>query len=462
MSAPLLWVVFPVVMGIILLIIQRWRIWVASLGIAVLVLLILAWQLPIGEVLVVGPYSVIIGEQMPFAGRQFILAATDRPLLLLLPVATLFILSGSLAAQVHTSFIPSSLIILGFFTAALMIEPVMYAVVFIEIAILFCVLVLSPPGTPPNKGAVRYLVYQTMAVPFLLLAGWLLSNISAGTLDSFTLTRATVMIGVGFAFLFSIFPLYTWIPMLLEDAHPYTAIYVILMSFGVVTLFSLSFIEEVQWLWDSLDLFAGLRYIGVIMVATGGAWAAFQRHLGRILGYAIVIEIGYTLLTIGFQNGDLHYALAFPSVIALAVWGLAVTIVKWHSTDLRFGAIQGFGRQFPVTGAAILIANFSLAGVPLLASFPILLALWGEIAQTSSALAIWSFLGSFGLLVGGLRTFAVLMMGPEELSWEEKERLFPSFFLAVGMAALLLIGLFPHWFFPLFLNLTNGLGFLGL
>jgi formate hydrogenlyase subunit 3/multisubunit Na+/H+ antiporter MnhD subunit len=43
------------------------------------------------------------------------------------------------------------------------------------------------------------------------------------------------------------------------------------------------------------------------MVA-GGVWASFQRHLGRMVGYRVMTEIGYSLLAVSCQEGsDLLY-----------------------------------------------------------------------------------------------------------------------------------------------------------
>ena len=40
----------------------------------------------------------------------------------------------------------------------------------------------------------------------------------------------------------------------------------------------------------------------MLMVFVGGVWAAFENHLGRMMGYAAVMEIGLSLMAIGLGN----------------------------------------------------------------------------------------------------------------------------------------------------------------
>jgi NADH-quinone oxidoreductase subunit N len=460
MSAPLIWIVFPILMGSFLLLIQRWRVWTSIVGVLTTTLLVIVTRfLPIGETLFVGPYSLQIGEQFQIAGGQFIISAVDRPWLILLSLALFFIQCGSLLAQVQDRFIPLSLILLGFLYGALTITPFIYAVIFIEISSLVGIFIISTDKTPINTGLVRFLIFQTLGLAFLLFSGPL--NLDASG-EASTVLFTALMFAVGFAILFSIFPLYSWIPLVMDNSHPYGAVAFISIHYGVVTLFFLRLFQQNLWILTALDFFGGLLFGGVLLIATAGAWAAFQRHLGRILGYAVVIEIGYSLLSIGLRNGSLHYALVLPRMIGLLVWGLALTHLKSKVPDLRYRTVQGLGRQYPIMSGAILFANFSLAGLPLLASFPIMLSVWRELTLISNNLAIWAFLGSFGLLVGGLRTMAVLVMGPDDMSGTESEQFLPSLVFILGVLALFFVGLFPHWFWPLFIELAEGLDFLFL
>jgi NADH:ubiquinone oxidoreductase subunit 2 (subunit N) len=110
---------------------------------------------------------------------------------------------------------------------------------------------------------------------------------------------------------------------------------------------------------------------------------------------------------------------------------------------MYFYQVQGLGRKLPVAAAAVVLAHFSLAGFPLLVGFPPRLALLGELGRLSPLITFWVLAGFLGLLGGGLRTLAVLVMGQEEEAWQIHESKSQLVFLILGIAALFLAGLYP-------------------
>jgi formate hydrogenlyase subunit 3/multisubunit Na+/H+ antiporter MnhD subunit len=456
MSTPFIWIVLPIIAGISLLFLQKWKTGVAIVGTLLASgLAFVAWKIPMEGTLVFGSWSTTLEDSLSFAGLRFFLTGTDRSLLITLYGTTAFILGGAIAARSQRRFVPFGLIIIGFIIAALTIEPIVYGVFFFQLIILLCVLILSPPGYKVSKGVLRYLVFQVIGLAFILFSGWLLSDSAAILNDLNAMMRASLITGLGFVFLFGIFPLYAWVTKTAEDSHPYAAMFVFSMTFGAYTLYFLSFLEAFSWMLGVIDFFALIRFMGVLMVATGGAWAAFQRNLGRLFGYAVVIEVGHSLLSLGIQSGNLHYAMLVPRLISLAVWALGLAVLRGHVQDLGYKSVQGMARQYPVASIAVLFAHFSLAGLPLLAGFPVLLSLWRQLALISTSQAVWSFLGCIGLMAGGFRSLAVLVMGPEQLNWEGTEDFLQRFYLLIGMVSILLMGIFPHWIFPLFSDLAS-------
>jgi formate hydrogenlyase subunit 3/multisubunit Na+/H+ antiporter MnhD subunit len=455
-STPFIWIFFPVIAGFILVLLQKWKIGVAILGTVLSMgLAIMAWGLPVDGTINFGSWSITLDTTMSFAGLQFYLTNTDHSLLITLYGTTTFIFGGTIAARAQRRLVPVGLIITALIIAALTIRPIFYGVFFFQVIILLCVILLSPPGYKISKGVLRFLVFQNIGLTLILLSGWLLSDSTIILNDLPATMRAILITGLGFVFLFGIFPLYAWVSMTAENSHPYTAMFVFSMTFGAYTLYFLSFLQTYSWFLGVVDVFTLIRFVGVLMVGTGGAWAAFQRDLGRLFGYAVVIEVGYSLLSIGIQNGDLHYAMLVPRLMSLAVWALGLSVLKNHVKDLRFQSVQGMLRQFPVASIAVLFAHFSLAGLPLLAGFPVLISLWQQLVLISTPLAIWSFLGSVGLMVGGFRSLAVLVMGPEQLELVEKEDYLQRFYLFIGIVCIFLFGIFPHLILPLFSDLTS-------
>jgi formate hydrogenlyase subunit 3/multisubunit Na+/H+ antiporter MnhD subunit len=102
-------------------------------------------------------------------------------------------------------------------------------------------------------------------------------------------------------------------------------------------------------------------------------------------------------------------------------------------------------RTHPLLAFGALTGIFSLAGFPFLAGFPVQLALWGQLAQVSPSAAVWTVLGSVGLLAGGMRSLAVLVMGPEEMPPAgETGRMgqFAQGLIVAGAFGLVLLGIF--------------------
>jgi NADH-quinone oxidoreductase subunit N len=345
-------------------------------------------------------------------------------------------------------------------TAVIAVEPFLYSAMFIGMLVLISIPILCRPGHAVGRGVIRYLTFQILGTPFILFAGWILAGLETGPGDLEIQFRALLLMGMGFALLLAVFPFHSWVPMLAEESHPYTAAFVFLMLPIGITLFGLGFFDQFAWLRASENSYLWIRYVGVIMAFTAGIWAAVERHLGRMLGFAALLEIGLSLIAIGLAQGEASreylgvlFAAMLPRGIGLGVWALALTFIWTKLGGLSFREVHGIGRQMPLVVAALFMANLSLVGLPLLASFPVRLVLLEGLALNSPTAALLTLGGSVGLLIGGTRSLAVLVMGSKETSWLISESPAQIFYLGVGSAALIILGVFPQWFVPFFVDL---------
>jgi formate hydrogenlyase subunit 3/multisubunit Na+/H+ antiporter MnhD subunit len=370
-------------------------------------------------------------------------------------------------------FVPIGLVLVAVWVAALAVEPFLYAAMLLELAVLLSVPLLSPPGSPPRRGAIRYLIFQTFGMPFILLTGWLLAGVESSPGDLDLVVRATTLLGFGFIFLLGIFPFHSWLPMLAEEAHPYPASFIFFFLPLMVSLFGLNFLDQYAWLRQSSELFETLRFAGIIMMLVGGVWAALQRHMGRIMGFAILVGTGASLVAISVLSSlELFFAMQIPRALAMAVWALGLSVLHKSASQpvtpgsevealnlpaiqsipraeaLYFHNVQGTGRRLPLATAAVTLALLSLAGYPILAGFPVYQALWRNLAISTPILAALALFGSLSLGVSGLRSLAVLVMGMSEDAWQIKEHWLTAVFLIVGILLMILLGLFPHWLLP--------------
>jgi len=462
MSAPVLWIFIPGGMAVLLFFLRRWERLIAFLGVGLaLVLSGLAAWLKVGVVIRIFRWSFSFTDTLTILGRRFVLDDSSRPALLAIYLVTAFWLGGVMASRVSRLAIPLGLGIIALLTAAYAVDPFLYAALLIEMAVLGCVPLLSPPGRPVGRGVLRFLVFQTLGMMLLLFTGWIMAGVEANPEDHALAARAATFLGLGFALLLAVIPFQTWIPMLAEESHPYAAGLIFLMLPEIIMLFGLSFLERYAWLRDASLLYSYLRLAGVVSVFIGGWWAASQRHLGRMLGYAVIVEIGYSLLAVGTPGGlPLHFALLMPRALGFGVFSLALSALRARTGGLDIRHVQGAARTMPLAAAGVVMAMFTLAGFPLLAGFPVHLALWETVGKQFLWAAVWSVLGSAGLMVAGLRSLAVLLASAEDSNWQVRETRLEAILLTAGIITLLAASLFSQLYFPALTGLAQGLEYI--
>src|SRR5689334_8911462 len=447
MNAPTLWIIVPMAIGVFLLFINNQRVLSVLGGLFAVALALIAQFVPIEVAMKLGSFSLKIDSSLIVLGRVLLIQPAEGSLLALIYGAAALWFFGAEASKTATRLVPMGFMIIALMVAAIAVQPFLYAALFIEMAILIAIPMLTSIYAPPGRGILRFLIYQTLAMPFILVAGWLLAGVEASPGDLALTAQSAAMLGMGFAFLLAIFPLYNWIPLLLEESPPYTVGFLLWIVPTITIIFGAGFLDRCSWLRSSPQLILALRYVGLLMVVTGGAFAAFQRHLGRIMAYGSIAETGFSLLTLSldFKLGIPILFLLIPArALGLAVWSLSLTIIKANVENMRFGAAQGILRITPLAGAGMIVATLSTGAFPLLAGFPARLALWESLSRVSLSSALWMAIGIVGLLTSSFRSLAVISMADEYTSWKPRENRTQMIMLGLGMIGLFLLGLFPQ------------------
>lgn len=459
MSAPGLWIFFPLLIAGITLVISNERFSTLMGGLTSLVLAITALLIPIDTALLVGSVSIKISSTFQVLGRSLSLDPADGSLLAILYGIAALWFFGAEAAGVGRRLVPLGMGIIALLVASIAVQPFLFAATFIEIAVLLAIPLLSPPGQPPGRGVVRFLVYQTLAMPFILFAGWMLAGVEASPGDLALTVQSAIMLGLGFAFLLAVFPLYSWMPQIGEEALPFVSGFLFWALPTITMIFGMGFLDRYTWLRTSPAFTTAMQVSGILMVVSGGLWSAFQRHLGRIMAYAAVMETGYQLMALTVQPSlsavEIIFLHIIPRGLSMAVWAFSLNIIVQKTGSLRFGAVQGLIRAFPLASTGVVLANLSAAGFPLLAGFPPRAALWQGLASQSLPLAFWLLLGVVGLIFGALRSLAVLVMAPEHSGWTWNETSLQGILIVIGMLGLFFLGLFPQALRPFLVNLPG-------
>ena len=456
MSAPLLWILLPLVIAGLLLLLRNQNAITLAGCIFTLFLTLAAWLIPIDTTLTVAGWSFKLAPSLEILGRRLTITSADRSFLALIYGSVLFWFIPAASLQIARRLIPLGLAITSLLVAALAVEPFLYAALLIEMAVLLSIPLLMSQQQTPSKGLLRFLIFQTLGVPFILFSGWLLAGVGANPGNLALVQQAATLLGLGFAFLLAIIPFYTWIPLLAEEAHPYLVGFLFWMLPTTTLFFGLGFLDRYTWLRDAPTLTSLLTTVGALMVVTGGLLSAFQRHLGRIMGYAIISETGFSLLalSLGSQVGlSIFLLLLVPRTLSIAIWALSLAILRQQAPGLNLTEVKGLAHVWPFATSGLVLANLAVSGFPLLAGFPAHQAVWEGLARTSLPVAFWVFIGSLGLFASAVRVLGALTSAPAGSTWGTRETQLQRILVSIGLLCLFLLGLFPQWVLPLWTKL---------
>jgi len=463
MSSAFLWVLAPLAVALPLLFYRRADNLRLYLSLALTLFLTwVAWQVPIDRVLQLGPVSLEIFPHLTLLGRNFTLTNADRPLLTLIYFSQSLWLLGAMLTRPRLLFAPLSLTAVALFVAALSVEPFLYAALIIAAVVLLLVPLLVPPGGVAGRGVQRFLKFQFFAVPCILFTGWLLTGVEASPGNLNLVLRAGLLLALGFSFLLGLFPFHSWIPMLAEEINPYIFGFLIFFLPSIAAVFSLGFFDRYVWLRENDLIYLLLSQAGTLGVLLGGLWAARQRHLGRIFGFAAMVGIGSLLQAIGLRAAEgvqTFFALLLGSAWALWLCALALGLFWREGRSLQLDYLQKTFRTHPLLTIGLLAGLFSIAGLPFVGAFAGHLAAWKGLAHFSSLTLIFSLIGSLGLLAAALRVLQAWFgleqdapstdlpadtLGRPIQPLHDFARPYALVLVTIGMLALLVIGLIPQ------------------
>jgi len=316
---------------------------------------------------------------------------------------------------------------------------------------MLCIPLLVTDQNADNPGIHKFLIYNTLAMPLILFSGWMLSGIETAPITSPIISRVTFFLLLGIALWLTIFPFHSWLPMVSEKSHLWNVSLIVSLLPITILIILLTFLNQYAWLRTLPNLFNTLLLLGIMMIVIGGMYISIQNHLGRAFGYAVMIEIGFSILSIGLipQIGTSTFSmLFFPRIMSYWLWAYSLTAYQQISNDLSFTNIKGMVFQFPFLCAGIIIGQLSLAGLPIFASFPIKHFIMLTTAQNSQIYGLWLVFGSAGIFIFTIRLLIKLFDSDnaENSLWHINERIQFIIPICIMIILLVIIGLFPHWF----------------
>ena len=445
-AGPLFLIALPLILAPVVYLLRRWRLLAAALASATaLIVASLCLGLPFDRPPSVLGWEVALGEPMMVLGREFALELAGSLTLgfICLIAATAFLFAWRVSQG--SLFFPLGLIILSLLSAAVMIRHFLFAVLFLWIASLVAVFIIQGDRQGTGRGALRYLVMVSLAVLPLLVTPWLI-DLQAVNPDNLALLRyAAFLLAIGFAILLAVVPFHGWVSAVAADAPPVAAAFVLTVTNAVVLLLMLNLLQSYPWLSEDPQVFGLLRLGGLLMAAVGGLLAFAQRDFGRLLGYAVLSDMGCALVALSVASpAGLTAALlqvAHRSVgLTLTAMGLAV--VRHRAGSDSFANLSGVARRLPISTAGLVLGGLSLAGMPLTAGFPSRWAIYRLLSAPDLALAM--LLSGAGVALGYLRGLSVLL-NPSGEPQVRREPFMASLIILAMIVLCLWLGLRPQW-----------------
>ena len=190
------------------------------------------------------------------------------------------------------------------------------------------------------------------------------------------LTVAGILVFMGAVGKSAQFPLHIWLPDAMEGPTPVSAlihaatmvaagVYMIVRIFPILTP-------------DALEIIA---YVGGITAIMAAIIAITQNDIKRVLAYSTVSQLGYMIMALGvgaYQAGFFHLTThaMFKACLFLCSGSVihamhhALHEIKDHDTDPQdMRNMGGLKDKMPITFWTMMIATFSISGVPFFSGF---------------------------------------------------------------------------------------------
>jgi len=433
---PPLWlVILPIAASPLVYLTRRW---LAGALLATLVAFmtgLLAWNLP--------PTNPV-----RLMGRVFLLdSLTQHVLALLFFVAAILFLVAWRLPQ-GAALYPLGLVLLGLFAAAGMSRHLGISAIIVVLAAIAAVPIVQGGRSGSTRAAWRLLSMMTLALPFFLLASWRVDLYREDVENVVYLGQAAVFLGLGMAIWLAVAPLHGWLTGVGAEA-PSLAAALVLTGFPLLAMVTmLQVLTEAAWFVWHQQVGQALLVAGLISAGLGGLLAAVQRGLRPLLGYAALFDMGCLLvaLAVGGDNGWLvFYGGLAIRALGLGLTGAATAAVRQRTGRDTFAGLHATAYHMPLATAALIIGGFTLAGLPLTASFYPRWLLLRELSQVDLRFMWLLVIAGVGVAIGYLRGLNAMLASPTrgyQTDLPGRDWLAIIFLVALGLLSIGL-GIYP-------------------
>jgi NADH-quinone oxidoreductase subunit N len=406
-----------------------------------------------------------LNNPLPLLGRDLYLTTPDRYALIFLFLCAAATFLGVWRTSSQWTYYPVALAALASIAAALGARPVVveviggrpfdpfnYAVLFFTIGAVLTIFPLQGGQPGVTLGTLRYLTFMVIATPIFLAAAWVLDQYSQSP-DAVNLAQtATALLLFGMALWLAVLPFHSWLSGVASESPPLSSAFVLGIINVAAFFLMLDLVGGIRLLNDSPVVFSVLRLLGLATALAGGALAFAQRDFGRIMGYAVLADIGVALVAFGTHTvAGLSAALfvVFLRTFGLGLMSMGLALARTEAPDDTFISLTSLAWRRPWAAMGLIVGAFSLAGVPPLAGFA---GRWGALQQAAGSelgLSLALVLSSIGVVAGILRGLQYVLRPIDDQTVQPVRESALTIALIVGALALCVIfGLFPDLLSP--------------
>ena len=475
-SGPLFVIGLPVIVSLVLQLLRRWTVvvaWIAAMA-AILIVIVTLTVVP-SESISLGPLNVTLHEPLIVLGRVLQIEPVDElPIVFIfLTAAAMFIIAWRLLP--HSNFFPVGLLMCGLLSAALMAEQVVFAALLVVMAAVLGVFPLHEPVTLHNgeqyggttRGGLQYMSYAALALPGLMITQLLLEQYAVFPSDLSLLQSSTVLLGFSFAILLGAVPFQSWLSTVASDGSPPVVTFLFTVNLGTVWFMLLAYLESYYWLSEQ-SLFGPLfTVMGLLMMVLGGALAASQRHLGRIVGYATLVDNGAMFVALGTRNTSglaltILILLARPIALGLMTLGLD-GLRRIGKGDDSLASLAGAAWIAPWRTLAYVAGGIALAGFPVSLGFVARWGLYRIVTLENPSQAVLALSGGAGVMLGLITAIRGLLSrdtpAPDKSSGEYREDPVALVLIIILLITTFIMGIFPQPVSNIALQMAQGFTF---
>ena len=336
---------------------------------------------------------------------------------------------------------------------------------------LYALIAMRANDTFASEAALKYFVLGSLASGMLLYGMSMVYGGTGGHLDlnavlgalfnqeanSVLIKLGLVFMVVGIAFKFGAVPFHMWVPDVYQGSPTAVTAFVASVPKIAATVFAFRILVAGMGV-SFADWSAMLTILAVASLVVGNLAAIMQTNIKRMLAYSTISHMGFVLLAFvgnsfsGDGSGSLNgvsaaffYALTY-ALMSLVAFGILLALSAKGKECENISDLAGLNRKHPWYAFLMLLAMFSMAGIPPLmgfaAKFYVVVAL---LEQKLVPLAVFAMIMS---LIGAfyyLRVVKTMYFDelPEEGGASENLGFAAYALLSINALILLILGIAP-------------------